>query len=116
MPQSGDIRVESRDHDEPPLVSIIIPVRNEGPNLRISLRVLAALVEVPYEVLLVYDFPEDSSVPVVDELKKDYPQFKLVLNVKGIGVSNALLTGIQHTAPGPGQQAVQPLHGGLQRN
>ena len=96
MPQSGDIRVESRDHDEPPLVSIIIPVRNEGPNLRISLRVLAALVEVPYEVLLVYDFPEDNSVPVVDELKKDYPQFKLVLNVKGIGVSNALLTGIDN--------------------
>ena len=96
MPQSGDIRVESRDHDEPPLVSIIIPVRNEGPNLRISLKVLAALVEVPYEVLLVYDFPEDSSVPVVEELKKDYPQFKLVLNVKGIGVSNALLTGIDN--------------------
>ena len=95
MTTSVNFHLQKESQDQSPIVSIVIPVRNEGANLRISLKFLAALVEVPYEVLLVYDFPTDSSVPVVKELNIDYPQFKLVLNTRGVGVSNALLAGIE---------------------
>jgi len=95
MTTPDNIQLQNENQGHLPLVSILIPVRNEGANLRISLKVLAALVEVPYEVLLVYDFSSDSSIPVVEELNKDYPQFRLILNTRGAGVSNALLTGIE---------------------
>ena len=75
-------------------LSILIPVRNEGSNLKVSLKVLAALVEVPHEVLLVHDFPEDNSVPVVESLQQSYPQFRLVLNTLGKGVKNAIRAGV----------------------
>ena len=77
-----------------PRLSVLVPVRNEGPNLRVSLKVLAALIEVPYEVLLVYDFPEDDSIPVVAALQPAYPQFRLVHNTLGRGVCNAIRAGI----------------------
>ena len=52
-------------------LSILLPVRNEGINLRVMLRMLRGMVEVPHEVLVVYDRPDDDSVPVVDSTRPD---------------------------------------------
>lgn len=81
--------------DKPPLeLSILIPVRNEGLNLSIMLKLLPAVVDVPHEVLVVYDFPEDDSVPVVRAMQADYPHLNVVHNTLGKGVINALRAGV----------------------
>lgn len=71
-----------------------MPVRNEGPNLNITLKIVKALVTIPHEVLVVYDTLDDNSIPVVNELKKDYPSLKGVHNKLGVGVSNAIKSGV----------------------
>ena len=78
-----------------PKLSILIPVRNEGLNLKIMLKLLPAVVEVPHEVLVVYDFPEDDSVPVVQAMKADYPNLRGLQNTLGKGVINALRAGVK---------------------
>lgn len=78
-----------------PRLSIVIPVRNEGINLKIMLKILKAVVEVPHEVRVVYDSPNDDSIPVVKNLQPAYPYLYGVLNDKGRGVINALKAGVE---------------------
>jgi glycosyltransferase involved in cell wall biosynthesis len=75
-------------------LSILLPVRNEGINLRIMVKILEAVVEVPHEVLVVYDYPDDDSVPVVAALQSDYPNLHPVHNTLGSGVINAIRAGV----------------------
>jgi glycosyltransferase involved in cell wall biosynthesis len=76
-------------------LSILLPVRDEGINLRIMLKILQAVLEIPHEVLVICDSPEDSSIPVVKELQKDYPShLQLVINDLGRGVVNAIRAGV----------------------
>ncbi len=77
-----------------PTLSILIPVRNEGVNLKIMLRILGAIVEVPHEVLVVHDTVEDDSIGVVKKVQQDYPQLRLVHNRLGVGVINAIRAGV----------------------
>ena len=75
-------------------LSILLPVRNEGINLRVMLRMLRGMVEVPHEVLVVYDRPDDDSAPVVEALRPAYPNLRGVLNTVGPGVVNAIRAGV----------------------
>lgn len=75
-------------------LSILLPVRNEGINLQLMLRMLRGMVEVPHEVLVIYDRPEDDSVPVVEDLRPGYPKLRGVLNTLGPGVVNAIRAGV----------------------
>jgi len=76
------------------MLSILLPVRNEGINLRIMLKILRAVVELPHEVLVVYDSANDDSIPVVDEVRKIYPELRGVHNQLGNGVVNAIRSGV----------------------
>jgi len=76
-------------------LSILLPVRNEGINLRVMVKLLTAVVEVPYELLIVYDFPEDDSIPVVQEMQNSHPNLRLVHNQNGRGVVNAIRAGVE---------------------
>ncbi len=80
------------------LLSILLPVRNEGVNLKILLKILKAVVEIPHEVLVIYDHPDDDSVPVVQAIQKMYPELRSVYNDKGVGVLNALRAGVDRAA------------------
>jgi glycosyltransferase involved in cell wall biosynthesis len=73
----------------------LIPVRNEGLNLKIMLKLLPAVVDVPHEAIVVYDFPEDDSVPVVEAMQADYSNLLGVHNTLGKGVINALTAGVR---------------------
>jgi len=77
-----------------PTLSILLPVRNEGINLRIMVKLLKAVLEVPHELLIVYDFPEDDSIPVVRNMQGQYANLRLVHNQGGRGVVNAIRAGI----------------------
>jgi dolichol-phosphate mannosyltransferase len=74
-------------------LSIVIPVLNEGANLKILLRILEAIVETPHEILVVYDIPNDNSIPVVKAMQKNYPNLRMVHNTLGRGVINAIKSG-----------------------
>jgi dolichol-phosphate mannosyltransferase len=75
-------------------LSILLPVRNEGINLRMMVKLLKAVVEVPHELLIVYDFPEDDSIPVIRDMQKDWANLRLVRNQRGSGVINAIRAGV----------------------
>src|SRR5438874_1578286 len=75
-------------------LSILIPVRNEGLNLKIMLKILRATVDCPHEVVVVYDDPQDTSGVVVHALQRDYPNLHYLRNALGIGVINALRAGV----------------------
>lgn len=75
-------------------LSILMPVRNEGVNIEIMLKILHAVVEVPHEILIVYDSPDDDSIPVVNKLKITYNNVRLVHNMLGKGVANAIKAGV----------------------
>ena len=54
-------------------VDFIVPVYNEGSNIASALAELYSTVTRPKRVLIVYDFDEDDTVPVVRELAPRYP-------------------------------------------
>lgn len=80
---------------EPITLSILLPVRNEGINLRIMVKLLKAVVDVPHELLIVYDFPEDDSIEVIREMQKRWTNLRLVHNQRGRGVVNAIQAGVE---------------------
>jgi glycosyltransferase involved in cell wall biosynthesis len=76
-------------------LSVVIPVRNEGAGLKTTTRILVASVDVPCEILIVYDIPEDSSVPEIEALRRAHPNVRGIHNTLGQGVINAIRTGVQ---------------------
>lgn len=75
-------------------LTVLLPVRNEGINLRVMLKMLRGMVEVPNEVLVVYDAEDDDSIPVLTEISPGYPHVRGVLNTRGTGVVNAIKAGV----------------------
>jgi glycosyltransferase involved in cell wall biosynthesis len=79
---------------EPPRLSVVVPVYNEGRNIEAVLRAFERTVAAPHEVLVVYDFDEDTTVPVVAALQGELGNVRLHRNDLGRGVLNALKAGI----------------------
>ena len=75
-------------------LSILLPVRNEGINLRIMVKLLKAMVEVSHELLIVYDTPDDDSIAVIRNMQKQWANLRLVHNERGRGVINAIRAGV----------------------
>jgi glycosyltransferase involved in cell wall biosynthesis len=78
-----------------PMLSIIVPVYNEAENIRPFLGDVEAHVREPHEILIVYDFPEDSTIPAVAAIDPPCSNVRLVHNTLGKGVLNALKAGFQ---------------------
>jgi dolichol-phosphate mannosyltransferase len=60
------------------------------------LRILSAIVDVPCEILVIYDSLDDNSIPVVKKIQKTHPQIKSVQNKLGKGIFNAIKAGINN--------------------
>jgi dolichol-phosphate mannosyltransferase len=82
----------------PATVDFIMPVWNEGANIGHALEELYAKVLLAKRVLIVFDFDEDDTVPVVRTLAPRYPGVELVRNTIGRGVCNAIRAGIAATS------------------
>lgn len=78
-----------------PKLSIILPVRNEGINISLMLKILETVLEIPHEILIIYDDKYDTTIPEVRKLNKKYKNIRGVLNKKGKGVINAVKSGIE---------------------
>jgi GT2 family glycosyltransferase len=78
----------------PVTLSVLLPVRNEGLNLQIMLKILRSTLEISHEVLVVVDSWDDESVPVTRALQKAMPTVRLIHNELGPGVINAIRAGV----------------------
>lgn len=76
-------------------IQFIVPVYNEAANIAHALAELYTRVTLPKRVMIVYDFEEDDTIPVVRELAPQYPGLELVRNTFGSGVINAVRAGIE---------------------
>ena len=72
-----------------------MPVYNEGEVIDKTVRQVELAIQIPHELLIIYDMDEDTTVPVVRKLQKKFPQVKLVKNIYGRGALNALKTGLK---------------------
>jgi len=86
----------SQMSQETPALSVVIPVYNEGENVVPTLRGVVEHTRTrPLEVLVVHDFDEDTTVPVVRRLQAELPQVRLHKNTLGRGVLNAMKSGLR---------------------
>ena len=83
------------------LLHIVVPVYNEKDNFENLYKTVQAKVKMPKRMIVVYDFDEDTTVPVVKKLQKKDPELKLVKNTLGRGPLNALKTGFAAVDSGP---------------
>ena len=77
------------------MISIVVPVYQEAANIKVFLRGLANQIHEPYEVVIVYDFPEDNTLPAIAAMQPPCANVRLVQNMLGNGVLNALKTGFK---------------------
>jgi glycosyltransferase involved in cell wall biosynthesis len=80
-----------------PDLAIVVPVYNEGEAVEPILRSLLAGVTTPHDLIVVYDFDEDTTVPVVQRLSAEMPGLRGLRNDLGRGVLNAMKAGIAGT-------------------
>jgi dolichol-phosphate mannosyltransferase len=87
-------RKSRAETDDERLVSVVIPVYNEGENIQVCVRRLTdALAQTPHELIVSYDFDEDSTLPALAAMPDRPPTVRLVRNSLGNGVANALIAG-----------------------
>jgi glycosyltransferase involved in cell wall biosynthesis len=77
------------------MISLVVPVYNEADNIGPFLRDVEREVREPHEVLVVYDFAEDTTLPAVAAMQPPCPSVRLVHNTLGRGVLNALKAGFK---------------------
>jgi dolichol-phosphate mannosyltransferase len=76
-----------------PEITVVIPVYNEGEAIRPCLDRVLAAVTSPCEVLVVYDRPDDTTVPYIEKVASADARVRGVLNGYGPGPANAIRAG-----------------------
>ena len=82
------------DETARPELSVVVPVFKEGETVDPVLRALTVGVATPHEILVIYDFDEDPTVPVIERLHAEFPVIRGHRNDLGRGVLNAMKAGI----------------------
>ena len=77
-----------------PVVSVVLPVFNEGETVEPVLRALDSAISTPHELIVVWDFYGDTTRPVVERLMGEMPALGGLRNDLGRGVLNAMKAGI----------------------
>lgn len=79
------------------LLSIVIPVHNEGEYIFVTLNRLKETVRTNFECIIVVDFIEDVTIPFIDQFSVQDPRFSYLLNDLGRGPALAIKKGIIHS-------------------
>jgi dolichol-phosphate mannosyltransferase len=82
-------------------LALIVPVYNEAENFPALLAEIEQHIPPPFVLHVVYDFDEDTTVPVVRGLATDRPWLRLLRNRQGRGVVAAIRTGFEEVGRGP---------------
>lgn len=90
---------------EPPreacALALIVPVYNEAENFPALVAEVERWVPQPFTMYVVYDFDEDTTLPVARALGQERPWLRLVKNDVGRGVIGALRAGFEVVQEGP---------------
>ena len=79
-----------------PIVTLVIPVYNEGGNILATLDEIRRHLTVPFTISIVYDFEADSTLPALEKLDEDFlSNVRKIRNVYGRGALNAIKTGLE---------------------
>jgi len=78
-----------------PLLSIVMPVRNDGNSVQIVSKAINALLTIPLEIVVVHDTPDDDAVQAVAVLREKFSNIYCVHNQRGRGVANAVISGVE---------------------
>ncbi len=70
-----------------------MPVYNEGKIIPETVKRIHEQVKTPFELLIIYDMDEDTTVDAVKKIQSKYKNAKLVKNIYGRGALNAIKTG-----------------------
>jgi glycosyltransferase involved in cell wall biosynthesis len=81
-----------------PRVSVVVTAYNEGDQIVACLDRVLEAVTLPVEVLVVYDTPDDTTAPFVEEYANKDPRVVPTLNTYGRGPAQAIRYGIDHSA------------------
>ncbi len=85
------------------MISLIVPVYNEAENIGRLLVEIKSKINVPLELVVVYDNDEDNTIPMINKLSPFYDfKINLVKNHWGKGALNAIKTGFKEA----GQEAI----------
>ncbi len=95
MPQAENRTSPAAEAD----LHIVVPVYNEAENFPAFYQSLKANVRTRYQIVVVYDFEEDTTVPVVRRLAQGDPGLFLIKNPTR-GVIGALRTGLAYPKAG----------------
>ena len=77
-------------------LTIVIPVYNEDENIVKELQELEKHVMHEHIINIIYDFDEDTTVPIVESVKSNFKnKINLIKNKYGRGVLNAIKTGLE---------------------
>jgi glycosyltransferase involved in cell wall biosynthesis len=79
-----------------PRVSIVIPVYCEGERIIPCLDRVFEAVTLPCEVLVVYDFPDDSTAPYLEKHAENEPRLRPLQNAYGRGPARAIRYGMDN--------------------
>ncbi|MCI0757084.1 glycosyltransferase family 2 protein [Teichococcus vastitatis] len=80
----------------PPALSIVVPVRNEAPNIGpLVAEISAALDGVPHEIVYVNDGSSDNTAAVLAELAQTTPALRVLSHAASCGQSAAIVTGVR---------------------
>lgn len=77
-----------------PRVSVVIPVYNEGAEVVPVIKRIAESISTASEILVVYDMPEDTTVPFLKGLAEELPNLRPLHNALGRGPALAIRAGI----------------------
>ena len=94
MPSEAMIEQAEAVSPAAPELTVVMPVWNEGERVVPTIRGFVAAVHTPFELLVVHDMPEDTTVPVVERLAAEIPGLRPHRNELGRGVLNAMKAGI----------------------
>jgi glycosyltransferase involved in cell wall biosynthesis len=81
-----------------PRVTVVIPAYSEGDEIVPVLDRLFESMTLDCEVLVVVDFPEDTTVPVVEKYAVAEPRLRPVVQTYGRGPANAIRYGVDAAA------------------
>jgi len=82
-------------HATLPILSVVIPVQNEEKNITNAINGIKNNISIPYEILVIYDTDDDSTVPVVKKLSRNNTKIKYFKNMYSPGIINAVKTGFK---------------------
>lgn len=79
-----------------PLISVVVPVHNEAPNLKPLIDAIsAALPATPHEIIYVDDGSTDATPEILAKIAKELPTLRWVRHKNSCGQSGAVITGVK---------------------